>query len=89
MTGPEHEREAVTPLERLGGWILIVVGGLIFSLCGLCTSKFLFPVFTEPHVQAKTVIVAFVVTAVVGGLPMFAGAFICWMGWGYARGKRS
>ncbi len=87
MTEPEHDREAVTRLEYLGGWILIACGVLIVSLCGLCTSKFLSPVFTEPHISTGNVIGAIAVVAVLGGLPMAAGAFVCWYGWRQVTGR--
>jgi hypothetical protein len=54
------------PLRRFFGWILLLVGGLIATLCGLCTAVF----FVTGLFGDRSYVV---LSLVIGGLPTALG----------------
>jgi hypothetical protein len=74
------------PENRFGGWLLIVLGGLMVVLCGGCTLT-LWGVgivgLTQDHSgsAAGAVVTLFIMTGLIGGLPTAGGAVLLWAGW--------
>jgi hypothetical protein len=69
-----------------GGWLLIVIGGLLAVLCGGCTLIFwgvgLFAMIQSPGSDAMGAMMGlFVMTLVIGGVPAAGGAILVWAGW--------
>jgi len=61
-------REPHDPTRRFFGWLLLLVGGLIATLCGLCTAVF-FVAGLIPHGDTSFTILS----VFVGGIPTAIG----------------
>ena len=77
---------APRPEGRFGGWLLIVLGGLMLLLCGGCTLTFWgvgVAALMEDHSGGAwgAAISLFLTTLLVGGLPAAGGAILAWAGW--------
>ena len=83
MTDPQPPR----PEARFGGWVLIVIGGLLVLLCGGCTLTMwgvgLFGLAETSHDASAVgaVVGLFLMTLLIGGLPAVGGAILVWAGW--------
>jgi hypothetical protein len=71
------------------GWMLIVVGGLIGGLCGLCTVVFIGAGMVSTATTGSDASIDIVLALLVGGLPTALGAGIVFAGVTIIRGARA
>ncbi len=74
------------PEGRFGGWLLLMLGGLMVVLCGGCTLTFWgvgIVGLMQDHSSAAwgAMVGLLVMTSLVGGLPTAGGAILLWAGW--------
>jgi hypothetical protein len=83
---PSQPAPPARPEARFGGWLLIVVGGLLAVLCGGCTLIFwgvgLVGLTQTPGSDAVGALIGlFLITGLIGGVPAAGGAVLVWAGW--------
>jgi hypothetical protein len=71
------------------GWMLIVVGGLIGGLCGLCTLVFIGAGVFSSATTGADASLDVILALVIGGLPTAIGAGIVFAGITVVRGTRA
>ncbi len=86
MTSPDPSPTLVRPEARFGGWLLIVIGGLLVVLCGGCTLVFwgvgLVGLIQTPNGEALGAMIGLLfMTGLIGGVPAAGGAILVWAGW--------
>jgi len=74
MKNPTEDQGGVTPLQRLGGSILMAAGILIFTLGGLCTGRVIISSLIEGQGQFRYRMAWIAVCLLGGSIPMVAGA---------------
>jgi hypothetical protein len=87
MSDPEPSGGSAVAL--FFGWMLIVVGGLIGGLCGLCTLVFIGAGMVSTATTGSDASVDVILALVIGGLPTAVGAGIVFAGITIIRGARA
>jgi hypothetical protein len=72
------------------GWLLMAIGGLMVTLCGLCSLAFGIAALSSPNVPAETFSGRSILPLVVvfGAPPIVVGAFLFWVGYRLVRPRR-
>jgi hypothetical protein len=88
-TPPQAPRRP-SPEARFGGWLLIVIGGLLVLLCGGCTLTLwgvgLVGLKQDASAAAwGSIMGLFVTTLLIGGVPTAGGAILVWAGFRVLR----
>lgn len=78
------ERARRDPVERFFGAALMAIGGLIFTLCGLCTLTMGGSALVSQlryQFNPMSLVSGFILFGIVGGLPTLGGFLVMRAGW--------
>jgi len=85
MSGPGLADPPKGPGSKFFGALLMAVGGLIATACGLCSLVLVVSILAGGHFELSS----FILVALVGGIPTLIGAFIFWVGLRLVRPRRT
>ena len=85
MSGPADEPRSTG--SQFFGWLLMAIGGLMATLCGLCSLVFGIASFAGNR-PAETFSPMLIVVIVLGAPPTVIGGFIFWAGYRLVWPKR-